>query len=204
MVPAKDGEDVVLVCPQCKVAKTFKEGDAHTCSKCNAKADTINTIEIGHIFKLGIKYSVALGAHFIDSQGKQKPIIMGCYGIGVSRLIAAIIEQNNDGTGIVWPDEVSPFKAIILPLDTTDQKIMRAAQELYVHLVSSGMEVLLDDRDERAGVKFKDADLLGISYQVIIGKEFLKTSAFELKHRRSGKKSIGTKEEIIREIQTVK
>ncbi len=201
MVPAEGGEDVVLTCPGCRSTKTFKEGETDTCPKCNLKLDKINCIEVGHVFKLGTKYSSVLGANFLDGQGKHKPIIMGCYGIGVSRLIAAIIEQNHDEWGIVWPDEITPYKAAILPLDTTDKKIMKLAYGIYKELKEGGAEVLLDDRNERAGVKFKDADLIGISLQVIIGKESLKKNTIELKIRRGNKKIVKPQAAILKELK---
>jgi prolyl-tRNA synthetase len=173
MVPAKDGEDV---------------------------AEGQNCIEVGHIFKLGTKYSTSLGANFLDQDGKLKPMIMGCYGIGVSRLISAVIEQNHDEQGIIWPREVSPYQAIILPLDITDAQTAALAQEVYDHLEKAGIDTLLDDRDERAGVKFKDADLLGISLQVIIGRDAVKNDTLELKARRDGKKIVESKTKILKEI----
>ena len=157
-------------------------------------------IEVGHIFKLGAKYSSSLGANFLDAQGKLKAIIMGCYGIGVSRLISAIIEQNYDKDGIIWPKEVTPYKVIILPLDTTDKKIMELATDVYKKLEQNSIDALFDDRDERAGVKFKDADLLGIPLQVIIGKESSKMNTVELKLRRSGEKIIKKKDAAYKEI----
>ncbi len=232
MVPARDGEDLVLFCPRCEYGRTFtplekttndrknsltgfNEASSENCPKCNASAtsrggsannsggklEKINTIEVGHIFKLGTKYSLALGASFIDAKGEQKPIIMGCYGIGVSRLISAIIEQNHDKDGIVWPKDLSPYQVIILPLDTTDKKIMQKAKDVYGQLNQDGIEVLLDDRDERAGVKFKDADLIGVTLQVIIGKETLKKNTLELKIRRSHRKIMKKKTEILKEIK---
>jgi len=201
MVPAKDGEDVVLSCPKCRFTVTFKEGASATCVKCSAALEKINCIEVGHIFKLGTKYSSVLGANFLDAQGKLNPIIMGCYGIGVSRLISAIIEQNNDAGGIIWPEEITPYKAVVMPLDTTDKDIMQAASDIYTELRSGGVDILLDDRDERAGVKFKDADLIGVSLQLIVGKEYKKNGSVELKYRCSGKKSVGGREEIIKEIK---
>ncbi len=177
MVPAKDGEDVVTV-----------------------GGEKVNAIEIGHIFKLGIKYSACLGAQFLDSHGKLRPIIMGCYGIGVSRLIAAAIEQNNDQDGIIWPDEIAPYKVIILVLDTADKNMAGLALQVYQELNKAGIEALLDDRDERAGVKFKDADLLGIPLQVIVGKGALADGSLELKIRRSKEKIIKPKEEALKEI----
>ena len=133
----------------------------------------------------------------MDAQGKLQDIIMGCYGIGVSRMVSAIIEQNNDSLGIIWPKEVAPYKVIILALDVTEKKIMDTAECLYRELEEKNIEVLLDDRDERAGVKFKDADLLGIPLQVIIGKSSLKDNTIELKFRKDQNKIIKTKSEIL-------
>ncbi|MCX5707094.1 MAG: His/Gly/Thr/Pro-type tRNA ligase C-terminal domain-containing protein, partial [Candidatus Omnitrophica bacterium] len=202
MVPALDGEDIVLVCPECKTAKAFKEREKESCPKCKTRADKVNTIEVGHIFKLGTKYTQVLGANFLDASGKLQPIIMGCYGIGVSRLISAIIEQNNDQEGIIWPKEVSPYQLIILPLDVTDPKIMELASGIYKEVEGSNIDALLDDRDERAGVKFKDADLLGIPLQLVIGKSSLKDNTIELKIRRTQEKIIKPKPDIFREIKS--
>ena len=215
MAPAPNGEDLVLSCPECKFTKTFKEGETDICPKCNVSAtsrggsannfggklDKINTIEVGHIFKLGTKYSSVLGANFLDANGKLKPIIMGCYGIGVSRLISAIIEQNCDLDGIIWPKEVAPYAVIILALDASDKKIMSQAYDVYKELEEAGIAVLLDDRDERSGVKFKDADLLGIPLQVIIGRESQKENKIELKIRRTQEKFIKPKSKILKEIE---
>ncbi len=170
MAQAPLGEDVVMLCPKCKQAAAFKEGKS-CCPQCHSDMDKVNTIEVGHIFKLGIKYSQAIEANFSDAQGKLKPMIMGCYGIGVSRLVSAIIEQNNDSDGIIWPKEVAPFGAIILPLDVTNPVIMQEALGLYNQINDAGFKALLDDRDERAGVKFKDADLIGLPLSIVIGKK---------------------------------
>jgi len=201
MVPAASGEDLVLLCPQCKSARPWGENKEITCSKCKVKLEKINCIEVGHIFKLGTKYSSIMGANFLNQRGQQQPVVMGCYGIGVSRLLATIIEQNYDADGIIWPKEVSPYQVIILPLDTSDKKIMDAALGVYKKLEEQGFTALLDDRDERAGVKFKDADLLGISLQLIIGKEFLKDNTLELKMRRTNKKITGQEETVLEEIK---
>lgn len=187
MASAAQGEDLVLVCKKCSQAKTFN-AESLLCPKCNFKMDEVNAIEVGHIFKLGIKYSRVLQANFSDAEGALKPIIMGCYGIGVSRLVSAIIEQNNDAEGIIWPKEVAPYQVLVLPLDVTNSQIMQKAVALHDQLSGLGFEVLLDDRDERAGVKFKDADLLGIPLQVIVGKESLKNNLLELKNRRTQEK----------------
>jgi len=190
MVPAESGEDLVFSCPKCKFTKTADAAKEETCPKCNNKLDTINTIEIGHIFKLGTKYTSTLGANYLDATGKLKPIIMGCYGIGVSRLMAAIIEQNHDAEGIILPNEISPYDVIIIALDVTDKKIMDKAQDIYQTLTQNGITVLFDDRDDRAGVKFKDADLIGLPLQIIIGKNFLKNGKVEFKMRKNKSSSM--------------
>jgi len=201
MAPAQDGEDLVLACPKCRAAQTFKEGAHSSCPKCKVALEKINTIEVGHIFKLGTKYSASLGANFLDAKGKLQPVIMGCYGIGVSRLVSSVIEQNNDANGIIWPQELAPYKVIILALDKEDKLIMEMALNIYQELNKAGIEALLDDRDERAGVKFKDADLLGIPLQVVIGKGALREDTLELKERRTQNKIIKPKEEILEEIK---
>ena len=158
-------------------------------------------IEVGHIFKLGTKYSQAMQANFTDCHGKPKPMIMGCYGIGVSRLVSAIIEQNNDADGIIWPKEVSPYQVIILPLDVTNQEVMSEAISFYKQISDAGFSVLLDDRDERPGVKFKDADLLGMPLQVIFGKQSIKDNLLELKYRRTQEKLVKPSQEILVKIK---
>ncbi|MBN1871200.1 MAG: proline--tRNA ligase [Candidatus Omnitrophica bacterium] len=161
-----------------------EEKDA--CPKCKKGTIKLKTsIEVGHTFKLGTKYSKALGANFLDSDGKEKPCIMGCYGIGVNRIIASCIEQNNDKDGIIWPLEIAPYKVIILPLNMAHKETTDIANRLYDKLTASGIEVLLDDRQESAGIKFKDADLIGVPIQVIIGEKALKQSKLELKQRRN-------------------
>ena len=192
MVRAPLGEDVVLFCPQCKLTKAFLRPEIENlaqeensfCSQCNVKMDKVNTIEVGHIFKLGTKYSQAMQANFSDAKGQLKPLVMGCYGIGVSRLISAIIEQNNDTDGIIWPRQVAPFKIIILPLDVNNQEVMQVASSLYQELKASGLDVLFDDRDERAGVKFKDADLIGVPASIVIGKKSIEEKKIELRLRK--------------------
>jgi len=215
MAPAESGEDIVLLCPKCKFTRTLsrpaieaeagsrdagKEGETDICPKCKVTLDKVNTIEVGHIFKLGTKYSSALGANFLGADGKLKPIIMGCYGIGVSRLIPAIIEQNNDKDGIIWPKEITPYDVIVLALDVTDKKTLALASGIYKGLEEAGIDALLDDRDERAGVKFKDADLLGVPLQVIIGRES-QEKKIELKMRRTQGKLIKPKAEILKKIE---
>lgn len=200
MVKADDGEDVVLVCEKCSTHKAASAEES-VCQHCALPMKKVNTIEVGHIFKLGTKYSQALGAVFPDAKGELKPMIMGCYGIGVSRLISAVIEQNNDAQGIIWPKEIAPFQVIIMPLDITNEAVMQSALGLYKELEAMSYQVLLDDRDERAGVKFKDADLLGIPLQVVVGKESAKNNLLELKVRLSQNKVVEPKEKILEKIR---
>ncbi|MFA6350035.1 MAG: proline--tRNA ligase [Candidatus Omnitrophota bacterium] len=201
MVPAKEGEDMVFACLKCNQAMPYKEGQKQNCPKCNSEMEKISTLEIGHIFQLGTKYSASLGANFLDAKGEQKAAIMGCYGIGVSRLIPAIIEQNNDKDGIIWPKSIAPYQVIVSALDVTDENLMAKAKELYDSLRVLGINVLFDDRDERAGVKFKDADLLGVPALVVIGRDSVKNNTVELKLRKNKEKIIGSKEEILEKIK---
>ena len=143
-------------------------------------------IELGHIFQLGTKYSQAQKAYFLDEDGRQKPMIMGCYGIGVSRVIAAIVEKHHDEKGIIWPKEAAPFDIEILPLYTpADQDIMDLAQNYYQQFTQAGCDVLLDDRQDSAGRKFNDADLIGIPLRVTIGRRNLAEGKVEIKIRRT-------------------
>jgi prolyl-tRNA synthetase len=156
------------------------------CPLCGGALRLTEGIEVGHIFKLGTKYSEAMHATFQDADGQEKTMIMGCYGIGVSRVVAAAIEQNHDEHGIIFPLPLAPVQVIILNLDLKNEAITAAAEQLYQELKSAGIEVLYDDRDERPGSKFKDADLLGIPYRVTTGKSFGKDGSIELRDRRSG------------------
>ena len=175
MVPAVIGEDAVLSCSSCgHYAGTDEQKEGAMCPQCKkGKLKKEVAIEIGHIFQLGTKYSAAQNAVFLDENGKQQTILMGCYGIGVSRLIPTIVEKHNDPAGIIWPGEVSPFDAEIIPLQGTETEIINLAQQYYQELTKKRFEVLLDDRDESAGIKFNDADLIGIPYRIIICKRML-------------------------------
>ena len=158
------------------------------CPRCeHGRLEAHRGIEVGQVFYLGTKYSVAMGATYLDAEGRERPIEMGCYGIGVSRLVAAAIEQNHDANGIIWPFSVAPFQVLLLPINYKDQSIREAADNLYGELQKHGVEVLLDDRDERPGVKFKDADLVGIPLRVTIGAKGLEKGCLELRWRREGK-----------------
>jgi prolyl-tRNA synthetase len=158
------------------------------CPRCeHGRLEAHRGIEVGQVFYLGTKYSVAMGATYLDAEGRERPIEMGCYGIGVSRLVAAAIEQNHDANGIIWPFSVAPFQVLLLPINYKDQSIREATDNLYGELQKHGVEVLLDDRDERPGVKFKDADLVGIPLRVTIGAKGLEKGCVELRLRRDGK-----------------
>ena len=164
---------------------TAAVGDA--CSACGKPLRIERVIEIGNIFKLGTKYSVPLKANYLDEQGNERPIIMGSYGIGPARIAAAAIEQGSDKDGIVWPLAIAPFHLQVIPVNVNDRQSMDLAEEMYTALEKKGFEVLLDDRDERAGVKFKDADLIGIPWRIVIGEKNLKEGLVEVKERRTGK-----------------
>jgi prolyl-tRNA synthetase len=159
------------------------------CPRCGKPIAFTRGIEVGHVFKLGTKYSEAMRAVFLDEQGVERPMIMGCYGIGVSRVVAACIEQNHDAAGIVFPPPVAPFEVAVLGLGKEGDTVSAAAEDLYNRLQRAGLEVLLDDRAERPGVKFKDADLCGFPIQVVIGAKGLEKGVAEVKDRKSGSKA---------------
>ncbi|MGH7798860.1 MAG: proline--tRNA ligase [Candidatus Binatia bacterium] len=158
------------------------------CPRCAAGSlETHRGIEVGQVFYLGTKYSEAMGATYLDAEGRERLIEMGCYGIGISRMVAAAIEQNHDANGIIWPLSIAPFQILLLPINYKGQAIREATDKLYQELQALGVEVLLDDRDERPGVKFKDADLIGIPLRVTIGAKGLEKGYLELRWRRDGK-----------------
>ncbi len=141
-------------------------------------------IEIGHVFKLGTKYSDAMGAVYLDQHGQTRPLIMGCYGIGVNRILAAAIEAHHDAEGIIWPMSIAPFEVLVIALDPRDSEVMAVAGQIHDQLQAAGIDVLYDDRDERAGFKFKDADLIGIPLRIVVGKKSLAAGGVELSERR--------------------
>lgn len=175
-----------------------------SCPHCDGHYSNTRGIEVGHIFKLGTKYSEAMNATYLDADGKANPIIMGCYGIGIGRTVAASIEQNHDQDGMIWPLPLAPFQVLVNMLNPKDDRVAEAAEQLYLELQQKGIEVLLDDRDERPGAKFKDADLLGIPLQLIIGARNLNEGNVELKDRRSGEKTIVPQVVVVEQVwQTV-
>ncbi|MDD2421095.1 MAG: proline--tRNA ligase [Heliobacteriaceae bacterium] len=156
------------------------------CPHCKTALTTARGIEVGQVFKLGIKYSKALNCTYLDEKGQEQLMVMGCYGIGVSRTMAAAIEQNHDADGIIWPVAIAPFQVIIVPVSTKDAVQVQTAADIYQELNREGFEVLLDDRAERAGVKFKDADLIGIPFRVTIGNKYAADGLVEIKVRKNG------------------
>jgi prolyl-tRNA synthetase len=160
--------------------------ETDSCARCGRALKFARGIEVGHVFKLGTKYSKAMKAQYLDKNGKEQYMIMGCYGIGVGRTVAAAIEQNHDENGIVWPLPLAPYQVIITPVSAKDDKIKGMSVQLYEALKQRGIEVILDDRDERAGVKFKDADLIGIPLRVTVGQKLLTAGVLEVKIRMTG------------------
>ncbi|HXG65175.1 MAG TPA: proline--tRNA ligase [Blastocatellia bacterium] len=149
--------------------RTARAGE--TCVNCEAALDVFKAVEIGHIFKLGTKYSESMGARVLTAEGGEVPIVMGSYGIGVERVMVAAVELYNDEAGIIWPAAIAPFHVVITPVNVKDQELLGAAEKIYAELEAAGIEALLDDRDERAGVKFNDADLIGVPYRITVGKK---------------------------------
>src|SRR5690606_15709643 len=173
------------------------------CVRCGGTFTSARGTEVGQVFKLGTKYSKALKANFLDENGKEQPIVMGCYGIGVSRTMAAIIEQHHDEDGICWPISVAPFHVIIVPVSYKDEEQRAAAEKLYEELNAAGIEVILDDRNERPGVKFKDADLIGYPYRITIGPKQLQDGNAELFIRSSKTKVVVPLSEIVQHIKSL-
>lgn len=178
-----------------------KAGDK--CVRCGGTFTSARGTEVGQVFKLGTKYSKALKANFLDENGKEQPIVMGCYGIGVSRTMAAIIEQHHDEDGICWPISVAPFHVIIVPVSYKDEEQRAAAEKLYEELNAAGIEAILDDRNERPGVKFKDADLIGYPYRITIGPKQLQDGNAELFIRSSKTKVVVPLSEIVQHIKSL-
>ncbi len=156
------------------------------CPKCGGSLEHAKGIEVGQVFKLGTKYSEALQATFLDQNGRPNPMIMGCYGIGVSRTLAAAIEQYHDENGIIWPRSIAPFEAVIVPINAKDEALMSTSATIYTALQEVGVDVLLDDRKDRAGVKFKDADLIGYPLRITVSKNTLENNEVEIQIRKTG------------------
>jgi prolyl-tRNA synthetase len=173
-----------------RVADLRQVTEQDPCPRCGARLTLLKGIEVGHVFKLGFKYSKALNAKFLDAEGEEQYIFMGCYGIGVSRIVAAAIEQGHDADGIIWPMALAPFQVGLVPINVNDEITRETANRLHDELEAAGIEVLLDDRDERPGVKFKDMDLLGLPIRVVVGPKTLVKGQAEVRQRRFPKVSL--------------
>jgi prolyl-tRNA synthetase len=179
--------------------RRFIEGDR--CPLCGGETRLDKGIEVGHTFKLGTKYSQPMGATFLDDQGKEREIVMGSYGIGVGRTVAAAIEQSYDENGIIFPMPIAPFQVLILPINIKTDLLKESAEQLYQDLTKEKVEVLYDDREETPGVKFKDGDLLGIPLRVTLGEKNLKKGLVEIKKRKTGEVLMVKREEIVDKIK---
>ena len=189
-----------IVVTQWKDLRTVAAGEP--CPKCAKALKIRRAIEVGHVFKLGTKYSEKLNATFLDADGSRKPCVMGCYGIGVTRTLQAVIEQCNDKDGIVWPLSVAPYQVCITPLNiAADNQCMKLAEQFYSELTAKGVEVILDDRDERPGVKFKDADLAGFPIRISIGEKSLAKGEVEIKPRSGAMIVVRTDEAVAKVLE---
>jgi prolyl-tRNA synthetase len=172
-----------------------------TCIRCGGKLHAIRGTEVGHIFKLGTKYTELFDVTYLDAEGNACPILMGCYGIGIGRTMAALVEQSHDEKGIIWPMSVAPYSLALIGLDLDKEETRQAAEKLYADLTAAGVEVLYDDRDERAGVKFNDADLIGLPIRAVISRRALKNGGIEMKLRSQQESRIVPLEEAVAVIQ---
>ena len=195
MLPCDTGEDKIALCKKCNWAINIEilKAGVKTCSKCGAEIEERRAIELGHTFKLGVKYSKPFDMSFEDKDNKKKFIIMGSYGIGIDRLMAAIVEIYHDDRGIIWPKEAAPFKVHLIELLGKEKKVAvkKAAEKIYKTLLDKGVEVLYDDRDDKsAGEKFADADLIGIPTRLVISEKTLSKNSLEIKQRNSNEVSL--------------
>ena len=177
--------------------------DQDKCPRCGNDIKIARGIEVGHVFKLGTKYSKAMKAVYLDKDGQEKIMIMGCYGIGIGRTVAACIEQSYDENGIVWPMPLAPYHVIITPVNIKEETIMQAAENIYNSMLADDIEVIFDDRDERAGVKFKDADLIGIPLRIVVGQKNLAQGNVELKIRKTGENKLYSFQEIVQQVKQI-
>ncbi|GBF32669.1 prolyl-tRNA synthetase [Desulfocucumis palustris] len=185
---------------KCADIRLVKRGCA--CPNCGSPMEEARGIEVGQVFKLGTKYSKVLGADYLDEKGESHPIVMGCYGVGVTRTMAAAIEQNHDKDGILWPVSIAPFHVVVIPVSNKDSRQVETAERIYGELVEAGVEAVIDDRNERPGVKFKDADLVGYPLRITVGKS-LAEGKVELRHRRDGEVVMLLETEVVKRVREI-
>lgn len=194
IILADNGEDKLVFCPGCgysvkyEMSEPSSDKGSGSCINCGKKLKSEKGIEIGHIFKLGTKYSDSLDAKFVDVDGKLKPLIMGCYGIGITRMLAAAIEQQHDSKGIIWPASIAPFMVNLIVTTGKNEEFLKAGDLVYRTLTKLDVEVLYDDREVNAGIKFKDSDLTGIPIRFILGRKFLESQLIDVEYRKEGNK----------------
>ncbi|HHX50843.1 MAG TPA: proline--tRNA ligase, partial [Clostridia bacterium] len=173
------------------------------CPNCRGRLASARGIEVGQVFKLGTKYSEAMDATFVDESGEKQYIVMGCYGIGITRTLAAAVEQNYDSKGIIWPLSIAPYHVVVIPVSNRDDRQMEIAETIYQELVRAGLEVVFDDRDERAGVKFNDAELIGFPIRITVGKKTLSQGTVDVNVRRGGKEFSVKMNEVCAEVKNL-
>ncbi|HQE24627.1 MAG TPA: proline--tRNA ligase [Candidatus Atribacteria bacterium] len=193
LVLADSGEEKLLICPTCNFSTTQ---DEERCPHCGTDLEEKRGIEVGHIFQLGTKYSEPMKAYFVDRDGEEKPLIMGCYGIGIGRTMAAAIEAYHDDKGIQWPLSIAPYEVAIIPINWKNAKQREVAEEIYQESQEKGFEVVVDDREFSAGYKFSEADLIGFPLQVIVGEKMSQEGKIEVKVRKNDQRWEAKKEEL--------
>lgn len=193
------GEDTIFICEKCSIAVNSEIIEEQSeCPSCgNKKLSQERAVEVGNIFKLGTKFSAPFDFQYTDEEGNKKPVIMGCYGIGPSRIMGTIVEVHHDEKGIIWPEEVSPYKVHLIEVKSENESVKESAEKLYGELMDKDIEVLYDDRDVSAGAKFAEADLIGCTYRVVVSEKTIKKDQVEFKRRDNQKIEMIKKEELI-------
>lgn len=193
------GEDTIYICEDCSIAINSEIiGEQSTCPNCgNKKLKEERAVEVGNIFKLGTKFSEPFGFEYTDEEGSKKPVIMGCYGLGPSRVMGTVVEIHHDDKGIIWPEELSPYKVHLIELMSDNEEVKKTAEVLYEELMNKDIEVLYDDREVSAGAKFAEADLIGCTYRIVISEKTLKKNIFEFKKRNEEKAEMLSRDELI-------
>lgn len=201
LILAESGEEKLMVCQSCSYGTTREE---EVCPQCQTHLEEKKGIEVGHIFQLGTKYSESMKAYFLDRDGKEKPLVMGCYGIGIGRTMAAAIEANHDDKGIRWPVSIAPYEVAVIPVNSKRESHREQAEKVYRALLEQGFEAVIDDREASAGYKFNEADLIGFPFQVIVGEKAEKGGMLEIKIRRNGERVEVSQEGVIQLLKELK